>query len=104
MKLFHYVANCTEAFDPRTGDGLFNLFENVSEFARLEDDFRELIENGDTDFLTRDDFESLADIADIPDFLTDKELQFYNFEGNETRPEILGAYDINADIHYFFAK
>jgi hypothetical protein len=63
----------------------------------LEEEFRDAVEDGNREFLTKEEFETYAD---LPNFLKKRKLEFYNFY----EPYILVAYDTKKDIHYFFTK
>jgi hypothetical protein len=102
LKKFHYVGNCKNSFDDETGDSLIDCFRDVSQFGQREEDFRDAVEKGEKQFLTREQFLTMAE---LPKELNNiKMLEFYEFEEDNFGPKVLVAYDVKKDIHYFFIE
>jgi len=96
-----YVGNCSNLFDKDSGECLFDIFRDVSDFGCKEEEIRNQIEEGREVLLSFDDFLSLVNIEAIQN----KDLQnfeFYFYPETEYSPQIYVAYDIMEDIHYFF--
>lgn len=90
-----YMGNCQNSFDKDTGEDLIGLFDDVNHFARLEEGFDEAVKSGKRDYMSKEEFESHVD---LPDFLKQKKLMFYNYGD----PNIFVAYDDKKDVHHFF--
>lgn len=91
-----YVGNCTNLFDPETGDCLVDIFRDVSEFAAIENDFHERVEAGEDGFLTHEEFKALVGEQTI----THNDWMFY-FYPTDTK-NIYIAYDPINDVHWFW--
>ena len=102
VEKYHYVGNCSDSFDPDTGDCLSNIFSDVSEFANYDEKATcEDIENSDgCGKIDAGEFLSLVDSREIPNDIRRIDNLEYHYYDNET----LAIYDQNNDIHYFFSK
>ena len=96
---WEYVGNCTNLFDPDTGECCVGIFRDVSEFAYKDENAIEI---------SKDDFHSLVPLSDFPHGLKEKiypkrgrypNLKYFFYDGN-----ILVLYEGNDDIHYFWSK
>lgn len=96
----HYIGDCTNSFDS-SGECIFSIFRDVSDFAAKEEEIREQIEEGRDLLLSFEDFSYLVNV----EVLQDKDInnfEFYFYPETEFSPAIYVAYDIKDDIHYFF--
>ena len=96
-----YIGNCSNIFDSDSGECIFDLFRDVSDFANKEEEIRGQIDEGREILLTFDEFSALVDISVLSgkDF---SNFEFYFYPETEYSLQIYVAYDIVSDIHYFF--
>ena len=101
---YYYVGHCGNMFNPVDGQCLSNIFNDVSEFARLDELAQEEPENSEGNGkIDKEEFLAVVDInkqpAPIVEKLKNPAMEFYYYSNG-----ILVAYDPNEDIHYFFSK
>lgn len=100
---YRYFGNCSDSFDPDTGDCEFGYFSDVSDFARyaeLSEDDIELADREGNGEMDKDDFYSLVSIDSVPDnLLKSEDLKYYYYSNG-----LLVIYDLSTDMHYFFGK
>ena len=85
MASYHYVGNCVDSFDEDTGDSLIPYFRDVSDFA-LKEEEGEKIE--------KSEFVKLTGGYKLPK---------HKFEYKRLSDVLITAYDVDTDIHWFFA-
>ena len=97
-----YVSNCTDSFDDK-GNCRFDFFVDVSDFANKLEKFDECVEEGGDPYLTKEEFDSSAD---VPRWLEDKAkghgIQYFYLDLDNGR-RLFVLYDSDSDMHYFFA-
>ena len=93
-----YQFNCVDGFDPE-GDCLFPLFADASEFGCREEDFRNGVESGDDEFLTRKEFRKSCEVI----FPIKKSWEYYIYPETEYFQKVYVVFDPDECIHYFWS-
>lgn len=91
-KKYRYYGNCVNSFEEETGDSLISIFNNVSDFAVVDENSDIVDKNSNLSKLEIPT--KLIDIVNKPDTI----LKYADYR------DIYFIYDEDADIHYFFAK
>lgn len=86
MSQYHYVGNCVDSFDEDTGDSLIPYFRDVSDFAVKEEDAKKI---------SKSDFLKLTGGYKLPK---------HKFDYMRLSDVLITAYDVDTDIHWFFAS
>ena len=93
-----YQFNCVNGFDPDTGDCLFVEFQDASDFACREAEFRAGVDSKTCDYLTFDEFI----LACKNEQWINPCWEFYCYPADGFCQLIYVAYNRDDDIHYFF--
>lgn len=88
-----FIGNCTNIFDDESGNCLFNIFDNVSEFGYYENKFRK-----NEKFIKTNKFITIVNDNDI----VKANWECYKFI-TVYKKTIYVAYDPENDVHWFWA-